>query len=145
MHFDARDVIARPRPVQDPIPIWIGGNSAASRRRAAEKAQGWMPMLASPQVAATARTPAIESQEQLAELISEVRGAAAAAGRSDFAVLSSYQGFGGTAPGQDADRHREAFAGIEKMGANWVVISGHTRSPSATFDFIEEFGGTYLR
>ena len=31
-HFDARDVMARPKPVQDPIPIWIGGNSKAARR-----------------------------------------------------------------------------------------------------------------
>jgi probable F420-dependent oxidoreductase len=41
--FDARHVVARPRPCQDPIPIWIGGNSTMSRRRAARRAQGWMP------------------------------------------------------------------------------------------------------
>jgi probable F420-dependent oxidoreductase len=27
LHFDARDVVGVPRPVQDPVPIWIGGNS----------------------------------------------------------------------------------------------------------------------
>ena len=57
-HFDARDVIARPRPVQDPIPIWIGGNSKLSRRRVAERAQGWMPMFGPPELSATARTVA---------------------------------------------------------------------------------------
>ena len=40
LHFDARDVIALPRPVQDPIPIWIGGNSKAARRRVAERGAG---------------------------------------------------------------------------------------------------------
>jgi len=44
-HFTARDVIARPRPAQDPIPIWIGGNSKLTLRRVAEKAQG-APMIA---------------------------------------------------------------------------------------------------
>ncbi len=32
-HFEARDVIARPRPPQQPIPIWIGGNSRLTVRR----------------------------------------------------------------------------------------------------------------
>jgi alkanesulfonate monooxygenase SsuD/methylene tetrahydromethanopterin reductase-like flavin-dependent oxidoreductase (luciferase family) len=36
--FDARDVIARPRPVQTPIPIWIGGNSKLARRARAAMA-----------------------------------------------------------------------------------------------------------
>src|SRR5687768_13414278 len=27
-HFEARETVALPRPHQDPIPIWIGGNSA---------------------------------------------------------------------------------------------------------------------
>jgi probable F420-dependent oxidoreductase len=145
LHFDARDVIARPKPVQDPIPIWIGGNSKAARRRAAERAQGWMPMMAPPQVAATARTPAIETPDQLAGLISEVRQAAAASGRTDeLDVLYSYSDPGLAAPAQDADRHRQALAEIEKLGANWVVISVHTRDPSATYDFLDAFGSTYL-
>ncbi|WP_040792315.1 LLM class flavin-dependent oxidoreductase [Nocardia paucivorans] len=32
-HFSARDVVARPRPVQQPAPIRIGGNSAPNRQR----------------------------------------------------------------------------------------------------------------
>jgi probable F420-dependent oxidoreductase len=56
-HFDAREVIALPRPVQDPIPVWIGGNSKLSRRRAAERAQGWMPMSGPPELSVTAREP----------------------------------------------------------------------------------------
>ena len=62
-HFNARDVIARPKPVQDPIPIWIGGNSKLSRRRVAQRAQGWMPMMGSPEMSATARTPLLGSLE----------------------------------------------------------------------------------
>lgn len=32
-----------PRPVQDRIPIWVGGSSPAALRRAAERGDGWLP------------------------------------------------------------------------------------------------------
>ncbi|ONH30873.1 LLM class F420-dependent oxidoreductase [Pseudofrankia asymbiotica] len=146
LHFDARNVIARPKPVQDSIPIWVGGNSGRARRRAAEKAQGWLPMTASPQVAQTAQTMAITSQEQMATLIQGVKDAAAAAGRPgplDF--TSSYSGAqAAIAPNADADRHREEWAELEKIGVTWLIISPQSNSAAETFGFIEAFGGTYL-
>lgn len=144
-HFNARDVIARPRPVQDPIPIWIGGNSRLSRRRVVSKAQGWMPMMGGPQLVKTARTVAIESLAQLAEMIAEVRDAAAEAGRTDaLDFLSSYQDWSIRAPGHDADRHREALAEIEKAGVTHLIVSAPSRTPAETREFIEAFGATYL-
>lgn len=144
-HFEARDVIARPRPVQNPIPIWIGGNSKRSRRRVVERAQGWMPMLGSPQLAQTARTPAITSLDELAPLIIEVRESAAAAGRGEpIDFLCSYRDPGLTGQGAEPDRHREAFSRMADAGVTWVVISSNTRTPPATYDFIEAFGSTYL-
>jgi len=32
-----------PRPVQDRLPIWVGGSSPAALRRAAERGDGWLP------------------------------------------------------------------------------------------------------
>jgi len=146
LHFDARDVIARPKPVQDPIPIWVGGNSGRARRRAAEKGQGWLPMIASSEVAATAQTMAITSREQLATLIQGVKDAAAAAGRPgplDFTSFYTDPTLA-AAPTADADRHRETWAELEKIGVTWLSISCHSTSREETFDFIEAFGGTYL-
>lgn len=34
---------ARPRPVQDRLPIWVGGSSNPALRRAATKGDGWLP------------------------------------------------------------------------------------------------------
>src|SRR5207244_2722919 len=34
---------ARPRPVQDALPIWVGGSSRPAMRRAAERGDGWLP------------------------------------------------------------------------------------------------------
>lgn len=33
----------RPRPVQSPLPIWVGGSSKPAMRRAAERGDGWLP------------------------------------------------------------------------------------------------------
>jgi probable F420-dependent oxidoreductase len=144
-HFDARDVIARPRPVQDPIPIWIGGNSKVARRRVVERAQGWMPMMGSAQLSATARTPAIGSLSELAPLITELRNDADAAGRSDpIDILCGYRHPELVSPTGSPERHREALAEIEKAGATWILISSDTRTPSATSDFLEAFGSIYL-
>jgi probable F420-dependent oxidoreductase len=41
-HYTVEGVTLRPTPVQEPLPIWIGGNSAAARRRAA-RWDGWIP------------------------------------------------------------------------------------------------------
>ncbi len=144
-HFEARNVIARPLPAQNPIPIWIGGNSKLSRRRVAERAQGWMPMMGPPELSRTARTVAITSVSQLAGMIDEVRDAAAAAGRTDaIDILYSYQGFSSEAPATEADRHREGLAELEKIGVTSVIVSSRTREPAATFGFLEAFGSTYL-
>lgn len=43
---DLRAVSIVPRPVQQPIPIWLGGVSEAVIRRAARLADGWMPIMA---------------------------------------------------------------------------------------------------
>jgi len=145
LHFDARDVIARPRPVQNPIPIWIGGNSKLSRRRVAQRAQGWMPMSGPPQLSATARTVEISSLAQLAEMIADMRSAAEAAGRTDdIEVLYSYQDRSIESPRVEPDRHREAFAEIEKAGVTSLIISSATHVPAATLEFVEAFGQTYL-
>jgi probable F420-dependent oxidoreductase len=139
-HFNAREVIARPLPVQDPIPIWIGGNSRLSRRRAAERAQGWMPMSGGAELSATARTPALGSMGELAGIIAELR-----AGRTDpLDVVHSYHGAGIETPAVQPDRHREAFAEIEKAGFTWVVVSSRTSSQGATLEFLDAFGSTYL-
>jgi probable F420-dependent oxidoreductase len=42
------DIIFQPRPVQQPLPIWIGGQSLAALRRTARFATGWHPIDQSP-------------------------------------------------------------------------------------------------
>lgn len=41
VQFD--DMRQRPKPVQDPFPVWVGGDSPAAIRRAARRGNGWLP------------------------------------------------------------------------------------------------------
>jgi len=43
------DVVFTPKPVQNPIPIWVGGESAPALRRTVKYAHGWYPFGTNPQ------------------------------------------------------------------------------------------------
>lgn len=144
-HFSARDVQALPRPVQDPIPIWIGGNARRSRRRAAERGQGWMPMAGGPELTATSRTVGIPDVETLATMIAEVQGDAAVAGRGPIEVAWMYRDPDLQRPDVEPDRHREHFALLEEIGVTHLWVSSRSTAPTATLEFVESFGARYIR
>lgn len=141
-HFDAREVIARPRPVQDPIPIWIGGNSRRTLERVAARAQGWMPLTGSPQLATTARTAYLASMDDVARKVRDLREMAGPRGDS-LDVLFAYQDESIFQPEVDVDRHREGLATLEKTGATWIVVAGPAGSTKASLEFIEAFPRIY--
>jgi probable F420-dependent oxidoreductase len=143
IHFDARDVIARPKPVQNPIPIWIGGNAKMTLKRIAERAQGWMPLLGPADLNVTARTPALGGLGELAATIAELRETASSRGEP-IDVLYPYIDPSINSPEKDVERHREAFAELEKAGVNWVMVPGATDAPGPTLEFLQTFGATYL-
>ena len=41
-------ITVRPKPVQQPMPLWIGGNSEAAMRRAGRLGDGWIPSFITP-------------------------------------------------------------------------------------------------
>jgi probable F420-dependent oxidoreductase len=142
-HFSAKDVIALPKPAQSPIPIWIGGNSPLSRRRASSRAQGWMPMIGGGELSTTARTTTIATLDEAASKIAEVARAAADAGRSeplDFLVAYRPE----VSLLDQPDRHREAFAELEAAGITWLTVSTPSVDFEATAEFLEAFGSLYL-
>lgn len=141
--FSARDVQAMPRPVQQPIPIWLGGNSRRTKQRVAERAQGWMPMMAPAEVASTARTPHMATIDDVAAAIAEIKDMAGDRGGSlDFVV--SYHDRAASMASGDIERHRDALGAIEQAGATWIVTSSATVEPSSTYDFLQGFAETYI-
>ncbi|MBA2609202.1 MAG: LLM class F420-dependent oxidoreductase [Actinobacteria bacterium] len=123
-HFTARGVTAHPRPETCP-PIWIGGNSAAARRRVATRGDGWAPFPAPPQLAATARTAGLFTLDDLAAAIDDLRGALGAAGRAPEGVDIMFSNFAGgdpSAEGFDADAHIEGLHALAALGVTWVQV-----------------------
>jgi probable F420-dependent oxidoreductase len=63
-YFDLDNVTIAPKPIQDPLPLWIGGSSEAAIERTARYGTGW--------IAGGAQTPA-----QLGRVVSAIRDKAA--------------------------------------------------------------------
>jgi probable F420-dependent oxidoreductase len=142
-HFSAKQVIARPRPTQNPIPIWMGGNSNAALRRTARFASGWMPMMGSAEVAQTARTQAIVTPEDLAERLSVLRGYAGERFDS-MDLIISYHGRDLTNFRSEVERHRDGLGQLAEMGAKWIMVTCDWAPAPAAADWIAEFGETFI-
>lgn len=66
--FRYRDASISPRPVQQPLPLWVGGSSEAAIRRTARLGTGWLAGLQTP--------------EQVGPVIRAIKAAAAELGRT---------------------------------------------------------------
>lgn len=123
-HFRSRGTTMRPRPVQQPHPpIWIGGNSTAAIRRAAERGQGWVPFPNPPAAARAVRTPELASIDDLAGRLEVLRTHTAAIGRTEpidicFAPFSMNQG----RPYQ-ASTVVDELRQLDALGVTWCAIS----------------------
>jgi len=67
-HFRYNDVTIAPRPVQQPLPMWIGGSSDAAVRRTAKFGTGWL--------------GGIQAPAQVGPVVARIKAATAEAGRS---------------------------------------------------------------
>lgn len=137
-HFSARDVIGLPRPPQQPIPIWIGGNSQLARRRVAQRGQGWLPLLGPQTLFANARTAALTVAD-LPAAIARMRADAGPRGQ-DLDVAVPYTDPSLHSPDADFGRHRAAIAELEEAGVTWLIIQGRGTSSAESAAFIERFG-----
>jgi probable F420-dependent oxidoreductase len=141
--FSARDVQVLPKPLKQPIPTWLGGNSKATLRRVAERCQGWMPLLGPAELTKTTRTPGAGSLEDIAATILALKQAAAPrAVKLDFVL--SYNDRTIANARADVQRHRDAFARLAEVGATWVVVVRDSAPRDEMLDFIAAFGEAHL-
>jgi probable F420-dependent oxidoreductase len=147
-HFTARGITAHPRPVSQPHPpIWIGGNTAAARRRVVLHGDGWCPFPAPRELAQTARTAAIDSIERLGDGIDDLRRRFDAAGRDWSAIDVVFTNFDGGSPGRD-DFNADAYlTGAEKLaalGVTWLHVGLPGDSLAHVVETIERFGSLVI-
>lgn len=147
-HFTANGITAHPRPVSSPHPpIWIGGNTAAARRRVTTHGDGWCPFPAPAMLARTARTAEMNS-ENLGDGIDDLRRRLETAGRDPSAIDISFTNAEGGSPGDDAFNADAYLSGVEKLaalGVTWLQVGLPGDSLAHVLETIERFGNSVIR
>lgn len=147
-HFTASGITAHPRPVSDPHPpIWIGGNTAAARRRVVAYGDGWCPFAAPPQLAQTARTATMDV-ERLADGVEDLRRRFDEAGRDFSTIDITFTNPEGGNPGDDdfdADAYLAGVAKLADIGVTWLQVGLPGDSLAHTVEAIERFGESVIR
>ena len=135
-------IAAHPTPVQDPLPIWIGGNSTLTRRRIAAHGQGWIPLPNARQNAKYLRTPALETPDDLAVLHRDLLERWAAAGRDGTPVVAFTVPIDAppASPGFSADRHLDELARWTASGVTQVVHNGVGATPTEVEEHLVAYG-----
>jgi probable F420-dependent oxidoreductase len=147
-HFTASGITAHPRPVSSPHPpIWIGGNTAAARRRVATYGDGWCPFPAPAMLAQTARTAEMDA-DTLGGGIDDLRRRLEAAGRDPASVDISFTNAEGGSPGDDAFKAEAYLSGVEKLaalGVTWLQVGLPGDSLAHVLETIERFGKSVIQ
>jgi len=135
-HFRTRGTTMQPPPVQRPHPpIWIGGNSTAAIRRAAERGEGWVPFPNPGGLSSRVRTAELTTHDELRRRVQVLRDHADAIGRTQPLDIC----FSPMADGARAtlDELRE----LEAIGVTWAVL--HTpkvTTRAAWVDAVQSLG-----
>ena len=147
-HFTASGITAHPRPVSRPHPpIWIGGNTAAARRRVATHGDGWCPFPAAGVLAQTARTAEMDSgtpgrwHRRSAPPV-RCRGPGSVGNRHQLHQCRRRQ------PGDDEFNADAYLSGLEKLaalGVTWVQVGLPGDSLAHVLETIERFGKSVIR
>ena len=126
------------RPAQQPHPpIWLGGNSALTRRRVIDYGAGWLPLPNARASAHVLRSPALETLDDLAELLADLRRRAADAGKP---APDRVMYFLADATDDDGFRtHRETLARLPELGVNWVYVNGQGRTEKDALTWVERY------
>jgi len=143
-HFTARGVASLPGPVQaGGPPVLIGGNSARARARAARN-QGWSPLMVSPEVARTSRTPGIATVAELAAQVKRVRGAAATVNASPLTIQVHTPQAGFMQRPGSAEQHRDHLGQLEDAGVDSFVLRPPGDSVGHAVEALHKYAETFL-
>ena len=141
-HFTAAGITAHPRPTSPP-PIWIGGNTAAARRRVTEHGDGWCPVPAAGVLARTARTDPMDSLDTLRAGIDDLRRRLDEAGRDPATVDVTFSNAVGGVPGAagfDAAAYLGGVQQLAELGVTWIQVQVPGDSLAHATDVIAQFG-----
>lgn len=126
-HFTASGQTVNPKPTR--VPIWIGGNSQMARARVATAGDGWNPFPAPAALARTAKTPVLETVDDLARMLDDLWRRVADADRDPATIDVGFGTSAGGSPASDdfdADAHLAGLDELAALGVTWngVAIPG---------------------
>jgi probable F420-dependent oxidoreductase len=141
-----RDVLFEPKPVQRPhLPIWVGGEGTAARRRAGRLGDGWYPTIRNP------KEP-LDTPAAFAAALADVHRHAQAAGRDPMAldIALFAPGYSLGAPQKGSGGQRIAFTGsaqqiaqdiraYEAVGVRHIVIGLESSNLQDHLDRVEGY------
>lgn len=145
-HFVASGQTANPKPAR--VPIWIGGNSARSRQRVADAADGWNPFPAPAVLARTAKTPVLETTDDLARMLDDLWRRVDGAGRDPATIDVAFLTAAGGSPGDtafDADAHRAGLDELAGLGVTWNGVGVPADSLEHALETLERYGEEIIR
>jgi alkanesulfonate monooxygenase SsuD/methylene tetrahydromethanopterin reductase-like flavin-dependent oxidoreductase (luciferase family) len=128
--------ITRPHP-----PIWFGGNSASSIRRAVHSGQGWVPFPAPGALAKAVHTAELADLGALARAVARLRAVAAEAGRTEPIDICctpfSHPHHRGRL---DPQRLLDEAGQLAELGVTWLSIRLAAPSRAGFLENVERFG-----
>jgi probable F420-dependent oxidoreductase len=145
-HFTATGQTANPKPTR--VPLWIGGNSLLSRRRVARYGDGWNPFPAPAVLARTAKTPVLETTDDLARMLDELWRLVDGAGRDRATIDVAFRAAAGGDPGDekfDADAHRAELDELAALGMTWNGVGVPGDSLAHALEALERYGEAVIR
>jgi probable F420-dependent oxidoreductase len=142
-HFAARGVrhvpvpVARPRP-----PIWIGGNSTRSIRRAVTGFDGWAPF-GTAGYGKASRTADISGLDDLVARIAVARELAEEVGRLDPLDICYSAGQLGD-PAVPVEERRDLIGRLAEAGVTWLPVSIPGDDRAAVADGVAAFAAAFI-
>ena len=140
------DVVFTPKPVQQPIPVWVGGESAPALRRTVRYAEGWYPVGTNPQ-------HPMNTLSRFKAGITRFRGFAERGGRDPATIQLALRVLNGPSARarRTIDGEGEMFTGgaadyvtdlraLAELGVDAVDVRLTTTTLDATLDNMRRFG-----
>ena len=145
-HFTAGGQTVNPKPSR--VPIWIGGNSQLARKRVAQVGDGWNPFPAPASLARTAKTPVLETAEDLARMLDDLWRRVDEADRDRATIDVAFSTGAGGDPGHesfDAEAHLGGLDELASLGVTWNSIGVPGDSLDHALETLERYGSQVIQ